>query len=202
MWLVNCIYNPQNQTLHPEYKTKEYISQSGETINDAPFKPVSKVYSGKEACYCETNTCTGLCGNYRRVVWPTSRHVGCYRHQCEPSDIWTTPRYVIACHYKPAGRNPNVSPYINKSSRSGYSHGLGFYRKQCTEMTTTGAVLYATEHSDDAVAIEFLETIEQPIETHMRISATKMPFIQTQIRFSPTKTSLTTSDKHNKESVN
>uniref|UniRef100_A0A5K3FNJ6 SCP domain-containing protein n=1 Tax=Mesocestoides corti TaxID=53468 RepID=A0A5K3FNJ6_MESCO len=186
-WLLNCTYPLPSASVHPEYEDVEVALQSGYNIENASFEPASRFNSDKEAFKYETNTCTSLCGNYRRIIWATSRQVGCYRHKCEHSDIWTTPRYVMACLYKPGQRNPNVRPYISGSSCSGCPQGLGCYRKQCTDMTTLGAVWYANKPPEDAVATDSFEMTEPPIQTQTRTSTTRMPLVQTQKVISSTK---------------
>uniref|UniRef100_A0A5K3F851 SCP domain-containing protein n=1 Tax=Mesocestoides corti TaxID=53468 RepID=A0A5K3F851_MESCO len=177
-WFLNCSY--------PEYKDVEVVLQYGHKPEDASFEPASRFNSEKEAFKYETTTCTGLCGYYLRIIWATSRQVGCYRNRCEHSEIWTTPRHVMACFYKPVHLNVNERPYKRGSSCSGCPQGLGCYRKQCTELTTPGAVLYASEPPKDVVATDSLKKIEPPIQTQTRTSPTKMPLIQTQKVFSPT----------------
>uniref|UniRef100_A0A5K3FQQ7 SCP domain-containing protein n=1 Tax=Mesocestoides corti TaxID=53468 RepID=A0A5K3FQQ7_MESCO len=186
-WFLNCSYPLPSPSLHPEFEDVEMVLQSGPKPEDASFEPVSRFQEEKEAYRYESNTCTSLCGNYRRIIWATSRQVGCYRHRCEQGTIWTTSRHVMACFYKPVRLNSDERPYKSGSSCSGCPRGLGCYRKQCTELTTPGAELYVSEPPEDAIATDSLETIEPLIQTQARTSTTKMPFIQEEQMLRPTK---------------
>uniref|UniRef100_A0A5K3FW69 SCP domain-containing protein n=1 Tax=Mesocestoides corti TaxID=53468 RepID=A0A5K3FW69_MESCO len=119
-----------------------------------------------------------------QLIWATSRQVGCYRHLCEHSDFWTTPRYVMACLYKPARFNSNESPYKRGSSCSGCPRGLGCYRKQCTEMTTPGVVPLPLEES---VVHESAATKKPIVHIQTTTSTSEKPLIQTRKMLSPTK---------------
>uniref|UniRef100_A0A5K3FA96 SCP domain-containing protein n=1 Tax=Mesocestoides corti TaxID=53468 RepID=A0A5K3FA96_MESCO len=122
-WLRNCTYPLPSGSIHPEYKDVEAVLQFGKKPEEASFEPASKFDGEKETYNYERNTCTSLCGNYRR---------------------------------------------------------------QCTELTTPGAVPYASEPPEDLVATDSLEKIEPPIQAQTGTSTTKMPLIQTQKMLSPT----------------
>uniref|UniRef100_A0A5K3F9U9 SCP domain-containing protein n=1 Tax=Mesocestoides corti TaxID=53468 RepID=A0A5K3F9U9_MESCO len=200
-WLSNCTYVVPSASLHPEFEDVVVNLQSGTKPQDASFEPASRFDHQKEAYNYETNTCPTLCGNYRRIIWSTSSQVGCYRRRCDHSDFWVTPRYVMACLYKPGHRNRQERPYERGSSCSGCPPGLGCYRNQCTALTKPGVVRVPLEKSvireSAAVKRQIIPTPEatssmkmQIIPTQKMSSPTKKSFIRTQKKLSPTEKSL------------
>uniref|UniRef100_A0A5K3F9V4 SCP domain-containing protein n=1 Tax=Mesocestoides corti TaxID=53468 RepID=A0A5K3F9V4_MESCO len=183
-WLMNCTYILPSASPYPEFKDLEVNLQSGYKREDSSFEPASRFDSQKELHDYEDNTCPSLCGNYRRIVFATSRQIGCYRRLCEHRDFWTTPQYVIACLYKPGRRNRYERPYQRGSSCSGCPRGLGCYRKQCTVMTTPGVVRVPLE---EPVVRESAASKKQIVQIQTTTSTTKKPLIQTQKMLSPTK---------------
>uniref|UniRef100_A0A5K3F7Y3 SCP domain-containing protein n=1 Tax=Mesocestoides corti TaxID=53468 RepID=A0A5K3F7Y3_MESCO len=162
IYLLNCAYTFPWVSTNPEFEDVEVNLLSGFVLEDASFEPASKFDFQKQTYNYETNACTGFCANYWRLIWATSRQVGCYRQRCKHSDIWNKSLYVMACLYKPALFNPNENPYKRGSSCSGCPEGLGCYRKQCTEMKKPGVVRVPLEES---VVGEFAATKKKLIQT-------------------------------------
>uniref|UniRef100_A0A5K3FTI9 SCP domain-containing protein n=1 Tax=Mesocestoides corti TaxID=53468 RepID=A0A5K3FTI9_MESCO len=95
--------------------------------------------SQKKSYNYENNTCTGLCGSYRRMVWSTASSVGCYQHYCERNGDSTKPLHIMACLLKPVVLDVNERPYKKGRPCSECPYGPDCKRNQCTqkEMTTT-----------------------------------------------------------------
>uniref|UniRef100_A0A5K3F6E3 SCP domain-containing protein n=1 Tax=Mesocestoides corti TaxID=53468 RepID=A0A5K3F6E3_MESCO len=100
-WLKNCTYILPHGALYPEYKDVVDVLQYGVKREDASFNLSALFGSEKNAYNYENNTCTSSCANYRRMVWSTASHVGCYQQYCAQSDLSSKSVYIMACLYKP-----------------------------------------------------------------------------------------------------
>uniref|UniRef100_A0A5K3FWT5 SCP domain-containing protein n=1 Tax=Mesocestoides corti TaxID=53468 RepID=A0A5K3FWT5_MESCO len=138
-WLTNCSYLLPNGTSYPEYKDVVDVLQYGVTTKDASFN-VSAIYNHQKSAYnYEKNTCTRLCGYYKRMIWSTASQVGCYRQYCAQTDISSQSVYIMACLYRPVVLNSYERPYKNGTACSKCPYGPGCLHNQCTqkEMVTT-----------------------------------------------------------------
>ncbi|VUZ50102.1 unnamed protein product [Hymenolepis diminuta] len=68
-------------------------------------------------------TCS-YCGEYKKIIWATSREMGCARKQCENQTI-------LLCIYFPGGNWRTDSPYIQGSSCSGCGVNVTCTQNQC-----------------------------------------------------------------------
>nr|CDS28598.2 Allergen V5 Tpx 1 [Hymenolepis microstoma] len=68
-------------------------------------------------------TCS-YCGEYKKIVWATSREMGCARRNCGNST-------VLLCIYFPGGNWQTDSPYLRGSSCSGCGINVTCTQNQC-----------------------------------------------------------------------
>ncbi|XP_075867351.1 glioma pathogenesis-related protein 1 [Nelusetta ayraudi] len=122
-WAEQCMFE-HNPKRGREILTYSNISSVGENIWMGTPASIFSVEGAikqwvdeKQQYNYESNTCSGVCGHYKQVVWATSDKLGCSAHLCR-SGVKKT-RYadkegvIFVCNYAPAGNIVGQRPYVS-----------------------------------------------------------------------------------------
>uniref|UniRef100_A0A5K3F8I7 SCP domain-containing protein n=1 Tax=Mesocestoides corti TaxID=53468 RepID=A0A5K3F8I7_MESCO len=151
-WLNNCTYPLPHGPAYPEYKDVVDVLQTGSSKANASFDLSALFDSEKNAYNYENNTCNSSCANYRRMVWSTATHVGCYRQYCARSSNWSDSTYIMACLYRPVVLNDQEKPYKNGTPCSACPYGPDCNHNQCTQKQMPTTSTTSTPSSSSSIS--------------------------------------------------
>ncbi|NWI13200.1 GLIP1 protein, partial [Crypturellus soui] len=115
-WAKKCIFK-HNIYLKEPGKAHPKFTPVGENLWTGSFQSfaakgaITSWYNEVDDYTYETNSCRGMCGHYRQIVWATSYKVGCAVHFCPSVTGFSgTNAAHFICNYGPAGNYPR-RPY-------------------------------------------------------------------------------------------
>uniref|UniRef100_A0A5K3F7L8 SCP domain-containing protein n=1 Tax=Mesocestoides corti TaxID=53468 RepID=A0A5K3F7L8_MESCO len=128
--LTECVVRRPNVTVkfHNETQNMRLYFERKPTYLDMIF-----YYATEARSYdFDTNTCSGDCAGYKRIVWADSTRVGCAMHKCGylgPGRF--RPIYSVICQYDPMEGIEKKRPYRKGPSCSKCPPGYGCRYNQC-----------------------------------------------------------------------
>jgi len=127
IWTSYCTFEHGGHDGFGDYATvgQNLFSKHGANVNNKAGVngPMTAWGEDEQANYnYDAMSCSGgSCGHFTQMVWDTTFAVGCGRNYC-PDGVYDSGsdsfRWIVACHYGPAGNAQGASPYTSGDSCS------------------------------------------------------------------------------------
>uniref|UniRef100_A0A5K3FM91 SCP domain-containing protein n=1 Tax=Mesocestoides corti TaxID=53468 RepID=A0A5K3FM91_MESCO len=136
-----------NYSVEMENLAVKYLADCRPPTNPEPFKGTSQLLmpqSPEKSQYVhdlckvngnhydyESNSCTGPCIAYNKMVWAASTQVGCALKHCPNKNEVSKSMHTLVCIYKPSDRLVAARPYESGKSCSRCPNGYKCHQNQC-----------------------------------------------------------------------